>query len=73
MERPLQSVCNFLDALALITETMDEPAASAVNTIVWAAIDQVGEIDEAYPTLFHLSHPNCDRFEREGWPDGHGS
>jgi hypothetical protein len=67
IERPLHSIRSFLDALALITETLDEPGASAVNVIVHATLDQVGEIDEEYSALFQLSHPNREHFEREAW------
>jgi len=70
IERPLTHIRNFLDALALITETIEEPAASAVNVIVRAALDHVAEVDAEYATLFRLTHPDRERFEREGWPGG---
>ena len=67
IERPLTSIRNFRNALALITETMDEPAGSAVNQITWAMLDQVAEVDAEFSTLFKLSPPDHERFEREGW------
>jgi len=70
IEPALTHIRNFLDALALISETMEEPAASAVNVIVHATLDHVTEADEAYVALFKLSHPDRERFEREGWPGG---
>jgi hypothetical protein len=36
IDRPLTGIRHFLDAIALISETMEEPAASAVNVIVQA-------------------------------------
>jgi len=68
IEPSLTHIRKFLDALALISETMEEPAASAVNVIVHTTLEHVTEADDAYATLFKLSHPDRERFDREGWP-----
>lgn len=68
LERPLEAIRNFGNSLALISEALDEPGASAVNQITWALLDQLGQIDAEYSTLFRLTHPDRERFEREGWP-----
>jgi hypothetical protein len=47
IDRPLTGIRHFLDAIALISETMEEPAASAVNVIVQAV---------AHPTDARLMH-----------------
>jgi hypothetical protein len=65
---PIDKLRNLINAVALITETLDEPQAGAVNVIVYAALEQVAEMDTAYIALFRLSHPDRERFEREGWP-----
>ena len=52
----------------MISEAMEEPAASAVNVIVHTTLEHVTEADEAYAELFKLSHPDRERFERDGWP-----
>jgi hypothetical protein len=56
------------DALALITETIEEPGASATNEIVHTLLGHVAEIDKEYSFLFRLHHPSRDHFERVGWP-----
>ena len=68
IEPALTHTRKFLEALALISETMEEPHASPVNVVVHAALEHVAEADEAYVTLFRLCHPDRERFEREGWP-----
>jgi hypothetical protein len=68
IERPLAVIRNFLNALAMISETLDEPGASAVNQITWAMMDQVADLNAEHVTLFRLTHPGRERFEREGWP-----
>jgi hypothetical protein len=68
LERPLGSTRRFLDALALLSETLKEPEAGAVNEIVQATLERVAEIDKEYSTLFRLTHPSREHFEREGWP-----
>ena len=47
---------------------MEEPHAGAVNVIVHAALDHVREAEAVQETLFRLTHPDRERFEREGWP-----
>jgi hypothetical protein len=72
LEPPLTNIRRFLDALALISETLDEPGGSAVNVIVHAAIDHAAEVESEYVSLFRLTHPDRERFEREGWPGERG-
>jgi hypothetical protein len=69
LERPLHATRCLADALALITDTIEEPAASAINEIVHTMLDHISELDELHETLFRLHHPDRARFEREGWPD----
>ena len=66
LERPLTAIGHFLDAIALITEAMEKPHAGAVN--VHAALDHVREAEAVHLSLFRLTHPDRERFEREGWP-----
>ena len=68
IEPALTHIRHFLDAIALITEAMEEPHAGAVNVIVHAALDHVREAEAVHETLFRLTHPERERFEREGWP-----
>ena len=68
IERPLGAVQRLGDALALITETIEEPGASAMNEIVHVMLEHVAEIEEEYAFLFKLHHPDRERFERNGWP-----
>ena len=68
IEPALAHIRHFLDAIALITEAMEEPHAGAVNVIVHAALDHVREAEAVHQTLFRLTHPDRERFEREGWP-----
>jgi hypothetical protein len=66
MDYPLASIRRFGDALALITETIEEPGASAMNEIVYALLDRVKELDKIHEKLFRTHHPSRERFEREG-------
>jgi hypothetical protein len=68
IELPLAGIRHFLDALALISEAMDEPHAGAVNVIVHAALDHVRDAEGVHQALFRLTHPDRERFERDGWP-----
>jgi hypothetical protein len=68
IERPLTGIRHFLDAIALITEAMEEPQAGAVNVIIHAALDHVRDAEAVHLSLFRLTHPDRERFEREGWP-----
>jgi hypothetical protein len=68
LERPLAAARNFATGIALISETLDERGASSVQQISAAMIDAVAKIEAEYSTLFQLTHPDRDRFEREGWP-----
>jgi hypothetical protein len=53
-------------SLALITETIEEPGASAMNEIIQAMLERVEEIDKEYAFLFRLHHPSREQFERDG-------
>jgi hypothetical protein len=69
IESPLGSAQHLVDALALITETIDEPGASAMNEIIHTVRANLREIDKEHSHLFRLHHPNREQFERDGWPD----
>jgi hypothetical protein len=69
IEHPLGATKRLADALALITETIDEPEASAMNEIVHTMLRHLADIDTEYSFLFRLHHPNRDHFEKQGWPD----
>ena len=69
IEHPLGAAQRLVDALALITETIDEPGASAMNEIIHAVQAHLTEIDAEYSYLFHFHHPNREQFKRGGWPD----
>ena len=68
LERPLTAIGHFLDAIALITEAMEEPQAGAVNIIIHCALEHVRDAEAEHQSLFRLTHPDRERFEREGWP-----
>jgi hypothetical protein len=68
IERPLSSIRNYAAGLAMISETMGEEGL-VVQEMSWAITDLVKKIEEDYSALFKLTHPNRDRFEREGWPE----
>ena len=68
IERPIMLIRHLLGALNLIVDTLDECEGSAVYAVVSAALDHVAQIDAEYATLFRLTHPDRERFEREGWP-----
>jgi hypothetical protein len=68
IERPLGAIQRLGDALALITETIEEPGASAINEIVWTMKDHISELDKIHEVLFRLHHPNREQFEIDGWP-----
>ena len=59
IEMPLANIRNLLNALALISENLDEPQAGAVNVIVHAALEQVREADGAHRAC--LGHPSRSR------------
>jgi hypothetical protein len=48
IEHPLGAIKHLADAVALITETMEEPRASAINEIVWTMKDHFSELDKIY-------------------------
>jgi len=68
IERPLCSIRNLATALALMSEALDEPGTSAVQQVTVALLDHVTKIEEEHSSLFRLTHPDRERFEREGWP-----
>jgi hypothetical protein len=70
LERPLEAIRNFGNGILLISETLEEPGASAVNELTRALLEQLQQIDDEYSTLFRLTHPNREHFvreRREGW------
>jgi hypothetical protein len=69
IERPLSSIRNYAAGLAMISETMGEEGL-VVQEMSWAITDLVKKIDKEYSALFKLTHPDRERFEREGWPEG---
>lgn len=66
MERTLGAVKRLGDALALLTEVIEEPGGSAMNEIIWTMLERVGEIEEEYSALFRLHGPFRDQ---DGEPD----
>ena len=72
IEAPLASAGRLADALALLTETADEPHASAMNEIIHMLLEHLAQVGEEYCSLFRLHHPDRERFEREGWPADKG-
>ncbi|CAK7257260.1 MULTISPECIES: hypothetical protein [unclassified Shinella] len=68
MEVPLATIHDMLRGLALLAEGMDEDYASVVQRIAWYALDQCRAAEKLRGELFHLTHPNRDHFEKEGWP-----
>jgi hypothetical protein len=68
LEDPLTSIGRFLDAIALISEVMEEPHACAVNIIVHTALGHLRDAEVEHLALFRLTHPDRERFDREGWP-----
>lgn len=68
MENPLATVADILKGLALIAETMDEDHGGVVQRMAWLALDQCKAAERLRGELFHLTHPNREHFEKEGWP-----
>jgi hypothetical protein len=68
IEHPLGAVRRLSDALALISETIEEPHASAIDEIVHTMLGHISELDELHSALFRLHHPNREQFEIDGWP-----
>jgi hypothetical protein len=58
MEDPLAAVRKLGGALALITEVVDEPGASAMNEIIHTLLSHVADLDQIHETLFQLHHPS---------------
>jgi hypothetical protein len=54
--------------LPIASETIDEPHGGAINEMVWTMQDKMKELQREYSTLFKLTHPDRERFERDGWP-----
>jgi hypothetical protein len=61
MERPLDAIRKLGVALALMTETIEEPGASAMNEIIHTLLSHVAELDGIHETLFRLHHPSRER------------
>jgi hypothetical protein len=67
-----EHVCHYLNGLMIISETIDEPHGGAINEMVWTMQDKMKELQREYSTLFKLTHPDRERFERDGWPGDEG-
>ena len=72
IERPLTGIRHYLNGLMIISETIDEPHGGAINEMVWTMQDKMKELQREYSTLFKLTHPDRERFERDGWPGDEG-
>jgi len=69
MEDDLEAATSFCAAIALITETMNDSHASApIQRLAWEIKNRVALAEEKRCKLFKLTHPDRQRFEREGWP-----
>jgi hypothetical protein len=59
MEGDLRAIDEFADALALISETMDEsPHANAFNRLAWEIKDRAQRVETRRDNLLRLTHPN---------------
>ena len=64
MEWDLRAIDEFADALALVSETMDEsPHANAINRLAWEIKHRTQSAERRRGDLSRLAHPN--RTERE--------
>jgi hypothetical protein len=71
MEDDVSAVENFADAIAIMSETIDDgdPLALCLQRLAWEIKVRASRIGEQRGKLFHMTHPNREHFEREGWPD----
>jgi hypothetical protein len=59
MEGDLRAIDEFADALALISETMDEsPHANAINRLAWEIKHRAQRVETRRDDLLRLTHPN---------------
>ncbi len=59
MEEDLRAIDEFADALALISETMDEsPHANAINRLAWEIKYRTQNAERRRGDLARLTHPN---------------
>jgi hypothetical protein len=59
MEGDLRAIDEFTDALALISETMDEsPHANAINRLAWEIKHRVQSAERCRSDLSRLARPN---------------
>jgi len=59
MEGDLRAIDEFADALALVSETMDEsPHANAINRLAWEIKHRAQRVDTRRDDLLRLTHPN---------------
>jgi hypothetical protein len=71
MEDGIVAIENFADAIAIMTEAMDNgPMASALGHLAWEIKGRVRDVEDLRGKLFHMTHPNRKHFESEGWPGG---
>jgi hypothetical protein len=70
MEDDVSAVENFADAIAIMSETIDDndPLALCLQRLAWEIKVRASRIGERRGKLFHRTHPDRKRFEREGWP-----
>jgi hypothetical protein len=59
MEGDLRAIDEFADALALVSETMDEsPHANAINRLAWEIKHRAQRVETRRDDLLRLTHPN---------------
>jgi hypothetical protein len=66
MEEPLTTIRDLLDALALISEALDQQHGLVVQRLAWLAKKQWEDIEQMRGDLFTASHPSRD--EEAGQP-----
>ena len=69
MEDDLAAAASFANAIELITDTIDDSdAGEPIQRLAWEIKNRVALAEEKRGKLFHLTHPDRERFEREGRP-----
>ena len=64
MEGDLRAIDEFADALALVSETMDEsPHANAINRLAWEIKHRAQRVETRRDDLLRLTHPNRVEFK----------
>jgi hypothetical protein len=59
MEGDLRAIDEFADALALVSETMDEsPHANVINRLSWEIKHRAQRVETRRYDLLRLTHPN---------------